>query len=627
MSEYLGFVPEKLEKYFFVAYNSDDAQRVGEIVQRMHQRDIPLWYDFGIPYGDEWEEIISEKIDNSEAVILFFTKGIFLKEGSYVHTEYRLATEFFDKKVYVVMMDEIGNKDVPRKKAPWWIKVKGKHNIEVFKLYDPDAIASKIAEAIGMDICARKEKNSSAETWRLIDELKDCAAYEPPFMEAEEQLVNTSTGRMVLDNRYELIEVIGKGGFGEIYLAGDLTVPGRIVAVKYGGFTAPYIVRMHQYLIGKTNDNLCEIYGANITSKGESYVAMQLLNGRNSLASVKDYREFYEKLEDNYPVGAHISVLVDILWGVKCLHDMGIVHDDINPSNILTDGFVTKLIDYDGAFFLEDKENPDGVNTILVAGYRSPEREGERDFRSDIYSVGMVAYKWLTGNDPLLDEEGNLHLDIEHLDVDIKRILRKATALSPDDRYQSADEFIRDLRTYHKRYVEGYKEYSIMADYQNWLQGKINAAKERTQQEEKRFDDDVVEVAKELVAANMEYFRSDHLDKTMVDKAERRLTYSLCIDLQNMNGIYSDRLIVPEFYTYITSNAFANVGYPKIFLPKGITGIGDTCLLNLGYLVREIYIYADNKHYTIINNGKALLDVRDNKVYPVKKGVILKDYS
>ncbi len=421
--------------------------------------------------------------------------------------------------------------------------------------------------------------------------------------------MDTSTGRMVLDNRYELIEVIGKGGFGVTYSAKDLTVPGRIVAVKFGGFTARYIVRMHQYLVGKTNNNLCEIYGANITPKGESYIAMQLLNGRTSLASVKDYSEFYEKLGDNYPVGAHISVLIDILRGVKCLHDMGIVHDDISPCNILTDGFVTKLIDYDGAFFLKDKENPDGVNTTMFLEYRSPEKIGQRDFRSDLYSVGMVAYKWLTGNAPQRNEQGNLDLSNDLLDFEIKGILRKATALDPDHRYQTAEEFVSDLRMYHKRYVDDYKDpyFEVLKEATFFAIADEDKAFLQT------VDTDVLEAAEEWIA---------------LTNSELSFGYKECKKMENNGEAHSGRLIVPSLYQAITSRAFEDVRTSTyIFFHKEIDAIGMRCLSNLSSRIKAIFIHRSNPYYTIADNGKTLLDVRSGEKLPVKEGVILRYYG
>ena len=150
MSNYLGFEPCNDPHYFFVSYNSEDADRVGEIARRLHHGNIPLWYDHGIDYGEAWENKISEKLMHAEAVILFFTKGILQKEPSYVHKEYIMATDFFEKPVYVVIMDDIQNKDVPYTKVPWWIDIQSKQCVNAVGVQDHDAIVQEIAKAIGM---------------------------------------------------------------------------------------------------------------------------------------------------------------------------------------------------------------------------------------------------------------------------------------------------------------------------------------------------------------------------------------------------------------------------------------------------------------------------------------------
>ena len=479
MSADFGFNPCNDPGYYFVSYNSEDAERVGPIARGLHSKNVPLWYDKGIPYGEKWEAIIAEKIKNSQAVILFFTKGILFKEDSYVKKEYRIATKNFKKKVYVVMLDYIDDQSVPLDKVFWFNDIRDNQNIDIIDINDPDMISGKIMSALGIKNSEEKKdrmKNTeiNVDTGDSDDDyfysmiggisgallsngaLNACkpAPEVKEVHDAEEStLIKMSAGRMIIDNRYELKKIIGEGGFGVTYKAKDLKNQ-NIVAVKIGDYNDEYIIRLHQFLIDKTNDNLCKIYDASITSYGESYVAMEYLEEWKSLSCVKDYNDFYNNLGDDYLVGSHILVLINVLKGLKCLHSNGIVHADISPSNILTDGFSTKLIDYSSAFFVSDRVNPDSEHTVTISGYSSPESGLTKDFRSDLYSVGMVAFKWLTGSIPSADRDGRLILDNIKLDDRILRILKKATAFNPDDRYQSADDFIIDLSIYHSHYVE-----------------------------------------------------------------------------------------------------------------------------------------------------------------------------
>jgi hypothetical protein len=92
MSSYLGFQPTTNPEYYFISYNNEDADRVGAITQRMAAAGVDLWYDHGIDYGTDWETVITERIHNAQAIVLFFTAGILQKKNSYVQKEYKIAT-------------------------------------------------------------------------------------------------------------------------------------------------------------------------------------------------------------------------------------------------------------------------------------------------------------------------------------------------------------------------------------------------------------------------------------------------------------------------------------------------------------------------------------------------------
>ena len=132
----LGFRPSDNPEYYFLSYNSEDADRVSEIVVQMSQFGINLWYDKGVEYGEKWEKIIAEKIHDCQAVVLFFTKGILSKENSYVEKEYKIALKF-QRKIYVVMMDDIEDGDVPPEKMPWWIDIKDLQCVEAHVIAEP----------------------------------------------------------------------------------------------------------------------------------------------------------------------------------------------------------------------------------------------------------------------------------------------------------------------------------------------------------------------------------------------------------------------------------------------------------------------------------------------------------
>lgn len=149
MSNYLGFNPLESSDYFFLSYNNEDAERLTPLARELHSRGIPLWYDHGIDYGQKWEKIISEKIEKSKAVLLLFTKDILKKEDSYVKKEYRMATEYFNKAVFVAVIDRIEKDSIPSWNVPWWMDVEARQYINLSDAKDVRVMADKICGALG----------------------------------------------------------------------------------------------------------------------------------------------------------------------------------------------------------------------------------------------------------------------------------------------------------------------------------------------------------------------------------------------------------------------------------------------------------------------------------------------
>lgn len=148
MARDFGFPPASDPEYYFISYNSEDAERIAPIARRLRDTGIPVWYDRGLVYGEKWEEQITERLAHAKAVILFFTRGILYKPESYVKKECRIATRLFHKKVYVVMLDEVSNAEVPLSMAAWWNDIQEWQNIVAV-----DSVGMTVAcilQALGM---------------------------------------------------------------------------------------------------------------------------------------------------------------------------------------------------------------------------------------------------------------------------------------------------------------------------------------------------------------------------------------------------------------------------------------------------------------------------------------------
>lgn len=91
MASNLGFLPSAAKPFYFISYCNKDASRVSSIAVELNKMGVPLWYDRGLPYGEEWEKDLCKKIAASEGVVFFFTRTMLEKEDSYAIKEFTIA--------------------------------------------------------------------------------------------------------------------------------------------------------------------------------------------------------------------------------------------------------------------------------------------------------------------------------------------------------------------------------------------------------------------------------------------------------------------------------------------------------------------------------------------------------
>lgn len=129
MSTDFGFRATEEQDYYFISYNTEDADRVGEICRLLNEAGLPIWYDEGIPIDSYWESILAERIDHCKEAIFFITKGIFkkaqykkTKNDIFTYREYDLARRY-KKKILIVLLDEIEDSIVPHSLMTWWQEI------------------------------------------------------------------------------------------------------------------------------------------------------------------------------------------------------------------------------------------------------------------------------------------------------------------------------------------------------------------------------------------------------------------------------------------------------------------------------------------------------------------------
>ena len=166
MSTYFGFTPSNQSGSYFISYNSEDAERVAPIAFAMHQSGVPLWYDQGLIYGEQWEKQIAEHIASCKAVIMFVTKKLMQRERlSYVRLEYSLATNSENnKKVYIALLDDIKDRDVNIQHKMWWQQILLWHCIE---RADADKIMTAIGHGSGRSAAPSESSLSAGELNQL----------------------------------------------------------------------------------------------------------------------------------------------------------------------------------------------------------------------------------------------------------------------------------------------------------------------------------------------------------------------------------------------------------------------------------------------------------------------------
>ena len=266
----------------------------------------------------------------------------------------------------------------------------------------------------------------------------------------------------LLDDRYEILEVIGTGGMAVVYKALDHRL-NRLVAIKIlkDEFSGDDEFRRRFRAEGEavamlSHPNIVQVYDV-YSSDTANYLVMELING----ISLKQYMEVKGVL--NWKETLHFAM--QIAKGLEHAHSRGIVHRDIKPHNVmvLKDGSV-KVMDF-GIARVMSKSNTLTKEALGSVHYISPEQAkgGYTDSRSDIYSLSVVMYEMMTGRPPF-DGESPVAVAIQHINggapkpsslnpnipVGMEQIILKGMALEPKDRYASATEMIQDMEEFRK---------------------------------------------------------------------------------------------------------------------------------------------------------------------------------
>jgi len=308
----------------------------------------------------------------------------------------------------------------------------------------PDERAAYLKEACGGD---QQLRNDLEELLRLHEQAGNFLENPAVALPERRDLADIGERLGSFIGRYKLLEHIGEGGFGSVFMAEQEQPVRRKVAlkvIKLGMDTRQVVARFEaerQALAMMDHPNIARVLDGGATESGRPYFVMELVRGTPITGFCDEHR---------LTVRERLDLFVQVCSAVQHAHTKGVIHRDLKPSNILAvshDGTPTvKVIDFgivkaiganepltDKTLFTEFRQ------LIGTPAYMSPEQAGQSDIdvdtRSDIYSLGVLLYELLTGTTPF-DAKS---LQSGGLD-EMRRVIREVEPPKPSTRLNSLSE-------------------------------------------------------------------------------------------------------------------------------------------------------------------------------------------
>src|SRR5215216_1618007 len=271
---------------------------------------------------------------------------------------------------------------------------------------------------------------------------------------------------------YQMVNLIGEGGMGEVYLATD-TILGRRVALKVlPAFVSKDPERLRRFTQEAraasrlSHPNVCVVHEIGETEDGRPFIAMEYVEGITLRDRIRN---------QSMKLGDVLDIAIQVAEGLIAAHEAGIVHRDIKPENIIIrpEGYV-KILDFGLAKLTERHKSATTTTmpTLLVnstpgvvigtAAYMSPEqaRGIAVDERTDIWGLGVVLYEMASGRAPFTGEtptdvvvaiverdQPPISQHVEGAPPELERIVKKALRKDRNERYQIVKELAIDLRS------------------------------------------------------------------------------------------------------------------------------------------------------------------------------------
>ncbi len=274
--------------------------------------------------------------------------------------------------------------------------------------------------------------------------------------------------------KYKIIKPLGSGGFGVVYLAVDTWIEKK-VAVKVPHEQSQSIenmLREPKLMAGLEHPNIVKLYTTEAID-GIFFIVMEYIDGKNLHEVLKE-----EKLFD---VTKAADFLAEICKAVDYAHERNIIHRDLRPANVMVtnksegEGYSIKVADFGTSKILEGA--PFAKTKIGSPPYMAPEQfDGKTVLASDVYSIGVMAYRMIAGKLPYYDinpsrienlvRQGRAvppNLIRTDIPKKVSDVVMKAIERQVSQRYKKASDFIRDFnkaldRTVHSTEMDDIRE-------------------------------------------------------------------------------------------------------------------------------------------------------------------------
>jgi serine/threonine protein kinase len=265
--------------------------------------------------------------------------------------------------------------------------------------------------------------------------------------------------------RYEVERLLGEGGMGVLYLARDPVID-RHVAIKLlrvnGEDLRRRFMREAQSAGRLQHPNIVTVYDVG-DHDGQLYIAMEYIDG-DTLATL---------IRDDVPFSPirKLDIIDEVADGLGYAHQRGIIHRDIKPANLMISrAGLVKVLDFGIARLSHrDSAEVDGPTLIGTPAYMAPEQleRAEVDARSDIYAVGLVMYELFSGRrafvgantadvlqQVLASQPTPIDRLVPEIDPELARVITRAMARQPLDRYQDLQSMRKELARARRRAMQ-----------------------------------------------------------------------------------------------------------------------------------------------------------------------------